>query len=227
MSDNSAFLVCSKCNTRLSMKPGLLKVLKTIRCSKCGHGINVAEAFAANLVEMPLAEKSSAPVESVASAKPPASPASPPTAVAAVPDAKAAEDVSSLREKLLTAERDIVQLQDKLSRAERETSELKSMLEAVNRETDELAAARREIDELNDRVTSLQQLWHSKELESRDIAKRAKDAEKLAEDALAIRNTFLESARRELAIYLVGERDAALSRFSALEKKLLEIKPEG
>lgn len=302
MPDDKGILICPKCRAKLSVKPGLLKVLKTIRCSKCGSGINVAEALAAAAEDpgdrtapaaaSPPAEKPAPAAQkpSIAAEKPkaepeavkplkaavavaqkeeptseppaepaptkPAPPPEPPPPAAPDPalleklknlekdlDSRQQEleesqkESGRLKEKLEASDRAAAEIRQKLEAAEKASSELRQQLDAAAREntayakqiekavwqSGELAAAKREATELNERVASLQKMWQEKELESRGVAERARQADKKAEEALAARKTFLETAKRELQAYLVSERDAALTRFSALEHKLMDL----
>jgi chromosome segregation ATPase len=89
-----------------------------------------------------------------------------------------------------------------------------------------LRAAEQEIAELDARVGDLQGLWHSKEVEARELLARATRAEQEAAEARAEREQFAARARAELTAYLVGERDAALTRFADLERRLLGPAPK-
>jgi len=186
MNDTLVSVACEKCQARFRIKPNVFKIMKTLRCSKCGYQIPLAKfevaaaavvaPAPAPVVEIPVPEATAIPID--------------------IP-VTTGDDVE--KEKLLS---ELANLRIKLK------------------------AADQEIGAMDARVASLQELWHSKELEVREMSARLAQAEKEARDALAIRDTFLAKAKSELAAYLVGERDAALTRFSDLEKRLLTIEPK-
>lgn len=187
MNDELATITCDRCQTRLRVKPGLLKVMKTIKCTKCGHHIPVVPTASPPPAEPPPVP-APAPTRET-SAAPESSPESiPPSAPAPAPLRNSEEELEALRLKLRAAEH--------------------------------------ELAESDARIASLQELWHGKEIELREMSARLHKAEAEAKTALSIRDEFLARAKNELAIYLVGERDASLSRFTELEKRLLALHPD-
>jgi hypothetical protein len=203
MNDTLVSVACEKCQSRFRIKPNVFKIMKTLRCSKCGSQILLAKFEAAAkaaiapvpppVIDTPVLATAPEKVLPPVAETPP--PEMPPTPVAVPVVIRNDEEIEKLNS-------EIEKLQIKLK------------------------AADQEVGEMDARVASLQELWHSKELEIREMSARLARAEKEAREALAIRDAFLAKAKSELAAYLVGERDAALTRFSDLEKKLLTIAPK-
>ncbi len=202
MSDELIPISCDKCQARFRIKPNVFKIMKTLRCTKCGHNIVLAKfaeaartttepqapaPVAASVTPAPApametpASATSEPAKPVAAPPPPA-----PVAIDPVPSLK--EEIESLRAKIRILETDLA--------------------------------------EADTRVADLQKLWQGKELEVREMADRMNKAEASAKQAIALRDAFLARVKHELAIHLVKERDASMSRFAEFEHKLLEIKPE-
>jgi len=193
MNENLVTITCDHCQSRLRVKPGLLKVMKTIKCSKCGRPVAVTNVTSPPAdeprVEIPGAPEVASPVTATPDVVTPRDAASSVNVeeAAAALDKRKDEEIASLRNKIRNAEQ--------------------------------------ELAESDARISDLQELWHSKEIEVREMAARLKQAEEESRRALALRDEFLARAKNELAIYLVGERDSALSRFSELEKRLTELQP--
>lgn len=194
MNESFATLTCDHCQTRLRVKPGLLKVMKTIKCSKCGRPVAVTNVI------LPPAEE---PRQET------------PTAPEAAPPAVAAPDVIPPNDAVPSTK---VEEPAAASPDQLKDEELASLRA-------KLRAAEQELAESDARISDLQEQWHSKEIEIREMAARLKHAEEESRRALALRDEFLAKAKNELAIYLVGERDSALSRFSELEKRLIQLQP--
>ena len=189
--NDTVSVACEKCGARFRVKPNAYKIMKALKCTKCGTMIPLAKP-----AEEPAPPPPAPPPPPVSEPETVVAPPAAEPVAEAVPAKPAEEDSSA---KLLL---EIEQLRAKLKAAERENAESDA------------------------RIASLQELWHSKELEVREMSARLAKAEAEAKQAREIRDAFLSKAKTELAHYLVGERDAALSRFADLEKKLLSIKPD-
>jgi len=201
MNSDLVMITCERCQTRLRVKPGLLKVMKTIKCSKCGHPIPVANVstiapIAASVIPDPASAVPETP-------KPEEQPVPVQIAPEAIPEKIAPPAVTI----------EYVTVPDRSKDAELESLRAK------------LRAAEQELAESDARISDLQERWHGKEIEVREMSARLRVAEEEANRALTIRDEFLAKARNELAVYLIGERDSALSRFSELEKRLTTLQP--
>jgi len=193
MNDTLITVACDKCQTRFRVKPNVFKIMKSLRCTKCGNQIPLVKPADPEPVapETPPVEAVQAPAPAPS---PSPAPVTPPAAAVEAPTPSADAEISSLKKEVET-------LKAKLKTAEQE------------------------IGESDARIASLQELWHGKELEIREMSARLAKAENDMKQAMRIRDEFLAKARSELASYLVGERDAALTRFAELEKKLLSMQP--
>lgn len=240
MTMNHVTIICANCSAKLKMKPGLLKVMKTIKCAKCGKGIILADAVQTDGEEQAIqpaaATAAAAPKPPPPAEKPktePAAPAKPLVKIqpdikpAAAPLPKAPEPTQNAEQidKLKAAHAE--QIAELKAAHARQTAELTANYEkTIESLKSELQNSRQEISELDDRVASLQELWHSKEVESRQIADRARKASEESEKVLKMRDDILGRIKRELAVFLVSEREASLARFSELETKLMSVEPE-
>ncbi|HMP90622.1 MAG TPA: hypothetical protein PJ991_10495 [Kiritimatiellia bacterium] len=191
--NDSVSVVCDQCGARFRVKPNAYKIMKTLKCTKCGHLVPLTK---------PIVE---------ASPPPPA-----PAPVPPAPEAEPKQDVAVVEK-----------VTEKADATPTDTEKIAALELEIDRLREKLKASELEIAESDARIASLQELWHSKELEAREMSARATKAETEARQARAIRDAFLARAKSELAHYLVGERDAALTRFAELEKKLQAINPEG
>lgn len=81
-------VVCEKCGARLKLKPIQLKILKEVKCGKCGNRIPTSNAVSADAVPPAADEAPPAPEElsdSVSADVPPSEPPPPSVAVAPTP----------------------------------------------------------------------------------------------------------------------------------------------
>ena len=192
-------ILCDSCDTKLKVKPGLLKVMKTIKCTKCKHPIKVSNIK----IEAPVRKKSH-PKEPV--------PQPQPKEAAITPQNFA----------LLNTNIHVVEADTSVAVTPEPQPEPKLDYELENQNLrEQLSAAQQEISEMNERVGSLQELWQSKEMEVRELAGRLKNAEEEARKALSVRDDILSEIKQELGLFLVEERDAALKRFADMENKLM------
>lgn len=197
MTTTHTTIICDNCEAKLKVKPGLLKVMKVIKCSKCKHSIKVADIIQVEVQPEPQLE--------------------PQPAIAAAPRPKA-ENAALLDQSVQVVESESAPVTPLPPvNYEEEMDDLKI----------QLAAAKQEVSELDERVASLQQLYQSKEVEVREMIARVHKAEAEAKQAIEVRDAFLARIKQELAVYLVNEREASLARFSELESKLMGLEPEG
>lgn len=206
MSDELIPITCEKCQARLRVKPGVFKIMKAVRCTKCGASITLA----------PFAPKPGAPAAAPAAPAPePApAPAPAPIPVAEPPAPTPAEPVAAAAPPPPPPPATPPPAPPSTPAPE---------LEALHRR---IAILERDLAEAEARVTDLQQLWQSKEIEVREMADRLRHAEKTADQAVALRDAFLGRIKDELSLHLLKERDASLTRFAELERKLLSLSPE-
>lgn len=246
MTENLVTITCSKCQARLKIKPNVFKIMKNLRCTKCGNGILLApfaeaarEAAAAPVAPpVPTPLPAPADVLSTSTATAPAPtpvpepaplPSSPAQAPAPAPvlvpqpSAESLAEIAALTSELAAVKSELAAIKAELTELLNDKSGLKAEIEALGKK---LKTTEFELGESDARVTSLQELWHSKELEAREMSARAQKAEQEAKSSTAQRDAFLARIKDELSMHLLKERDAALTRFAELEKKLLSLPPE-
>lgn len=210
MNETLIAISCDKCQSRFRVKPNIFKFMKTLRCSKCGNSIPLAR-FAAEA-----SARAPAPSAGTAEQPVPVAPAEEPAPVAPAPEpAPEAAVTQPVPEAAATPPAPAEQPPVAAPSLQKEFDTLQSRVRALEAELAESDA----------RVAELQILWQSKEIEVREMAERMHRAEKNAREALAARDAFLARIKDELALHLVRERDASLTRFAELERKLLSLAP--
>jgi len=232
MTENLVTITCNKCQARLKIKPNVFKIMKNLRCTKCGNGILLAP-FAEAAREAASAAAAPATAEAVT---PPPAPVEPPKSTPApTPEPASAPSAPSVPPPVTLAPpppppptprespSEIAALKTELTQLADENAGLKAEIETLSKK---LKKAEFELGESDARVASLQELWHSKEMETREMSARANKAEQEAKTATSQRDAFLARIKDELSMHLLKERDAALTRFAELEKKLLSLPPE-
>ncbi len=220
------------------MKAGVLKTRKQIKCVKCSTMIPTPGAEEAPGTDQPEPVKPET-TSAVDNAKIPEAGTTAPVAPAE-PETKAPETKTQApapeppappppppepeppranpeREKELT---------ERLSLANTRITSLLAEVENLKPLQQELEKARKEILELEDRVSELQKMWHGKEHEAREQIDRRIAAEKEAEKAIKLKNHVLARIKNELNEYLMAERDSAIERFRALETRLHKLDQE-
>jgi hypothetical protein len=222
MTDNLVTITCNKCQARLKIKPNVFKIMKNLRCTKCGNGILLAPfaeaakeaATAPTVATAPAITPPPVPLEA-----PVAPPEPAPEPIPAPIIAPPAVEASPPPPRPAPVPHESVQIIETLKA---EIESLKAEVAALRKK---LTATETELGEADARIASLQELWHSKEIEAREMSARTTKAEQIAQQATAQRDAFLARIKDELSMHLLKERDAALTRFAELEKKLLSLPP--
>lgn len=196
MNDELIPIVCDACQARLRVKSTVFSITKSVRCSKCGANIILAK-FKPGQPPAPApapAPVDPAPAPTIDVAPPPA-----PPAVSVAPPAIDDTEKDELRQELATLRAELTALQTRFK------------------------AVQQELFESDARIADLQQLWHGKEIEGRELAERAARAETAAKQAIAERDAFLARIKDELSMHLLKERDASLQRFAELEQRMRSL----
>ena len=222
MTDNLVTITCNKCQARLKIKPNVFKIMKNLRCTKCGNGIllapfaEAAKEAAAAPAAAPAPAITPPPVPLEAPVAPPEPTPEPITAPVIAPPAV---EASPPPPRPAPVPHESVQIIETL------TAEIDSLKAEVAALHQKLKTTETELGEADARIASLQELWHSKEIEAREMSARTAKAEQATQQATDQRDAFLARIKDELSMHLLKERDASLTRFAELEKKLLSLPP--
>lgn len=225
MADDMVVLQCESCGTRLKIRAVTVKIMKEIKCAKCGHKVSTrggAPAPAVAPASVPGADAPAAVLEPVAAPPPPA-PAALPVPAVAVDDTRLREVESQLaatRERVAELERQLAERASahaaELERAQQRVREIEAAHANAAGSGDELAQARKTIAEQEDRLGQLQELWYQKEKESRAAQAQATKARQESQQVLGQVHALLKS-------YHESEIQAATQRIADLEARLSDF----
>lgn len=215
MADDMVVLQCEKCGTRLKVRAVAIKVLKEVKCAKCGHKVPTKGAVPAP--EPASVQPAAPPPEPAAPESPvvPAVAAAPEPPRPAVPDL--APELAAARARAAELEQVVAARDAAIEELKRRVAELESRPAPVAPpqadSSAELAETRRTIAEQEARISELQTLWYEKERESRTALSSVSQARQE-------RDAVLGGIRSLLKSYHEAEIQAATDRINQLDERI-------
>jgi hypothetical protein len=222
MADDMVLLQCEACSTRLKVRAVTARIMKDVKCPKCGKKVSTKNVVAsgdtpaapvaaavpapaptpADLpVAAPIAEPTPAPAPVPVQAATPAPAPAPVVVVAPVDDTE-----------LRLARARVSELEQQVAGLTARVAELSVPPPTSAAET-ELAKARVIMAEQEERLSQLQQLWYEKERETRTAITTAQRAQQE-------RKAALDQIEALLKTYHEAEIEAATDRINNLNVRL-------
>ncbi len=213
MADDMVVLQCAACSTRLKVRAVTARIMKDVKCPKCGQKVSTQNVVA--------------PAESAPASTPPSAPVAAPVPAPAptpAPAPVAEKSVEPAPAPVVTPPPVVDDTELKLARArvnelEQQVAELTARVSApsvpppASPAEAELAQARVVIAEQEERLTQLQQLWYEKEKETRTAVTTAQRAQQE-------RKQSLDQIEALLKVYHEAEIEAATDRINNLNVRL-------
>ena len=207
MADDMVLLQCEACSTRLKVRAVTARIMKDVKCPKCGQKVPTKNVVA--------------PAESAPVAAPAPAPVPAPDPAATPPPAPVVEKSAEPAAPVVAAPPVVDDTELKLARArvtelEQQVADLNARVRALSVPPPaeaELAQARVIIAEQEERLTQLQQLWYEKEKETRTAVTTAQRAQQERKQALDQIEALLKS-------YHEAEIEAATDRINNLNVRL-------
>lgn len=209
MADDMVLLQCEACSTRLKVRAVTARIMKDVKCPKCGQKVPTKNVVAP-AESAPVAAPASAPVPAPAATPAPAPVLEKSVELAAAPVIAPPPVVDDTELKLARAR--VTELEQQVADLNARVSALSVPPPASPAEA-ELAQARVIIAEQEERLTQLQQLWYEKEKETRTAVTTAQRAQQERKQALDQIEALLKS-------YHEAEIEAATDRINNLNVRL-------
>lgn len=223
MADDLVVLQCEACGTRLKVRAVTARIMKDVKCPKCGRKVSTrslapaaAEPAASSSplepasvpapAPEPVAPLAAVPMPATVAATPAAvEPAPPPAGPPAAPEAEAPE--------LRAAQARIAELEQQVKDLTARAEALAAASSSASAAEGELGQLRKVVAEQEERLSQLQQLWYEKE-------KEARTAYASAQRAQQERKFTVEQLEAVLRSYHEAEIEAATERINNLNQRL-------
>jgi len=224
MADDLVVLQCEACSTRLKVRAVTARIMKDVKCPKCGRKVSTKspapstgdDAPALSPVERtpepPAATEPAAPVAPVSAVAAGAVIPTPATVVEAPPVVTPVAPVGVSPE-LQAAQSRIVELEQQVKDLTARVADLTAASSGASAAEGEAARLRGEMAQQEERLSQLQQLWYEKE-------KEARTAYASAQRAQQERKFTVEQLEAVLRSYHEAEIEAATDRINTLNQRL-------
>ena len=220
MADDMVVLQCEACSTRLKVRAVTARIMKDVKCPKCGKKVSTKSVAASAEAPAPPPAAAVAPTPAPAPTPEPAvekavEPAPAPVVAPAPVIAPLPVDDTELklaRFRVGELEKQVVEMTSQVAELTARVAAL-SVPPPASPAVAELAHARVIIAEQEERLTQLQQLWYEKE-------KEARTATTTAQRAQQERKQSLDQIEALLKAYHEAEIEAATDRINNLNVRL-------
>lgn len=222
MTDDLVVLQCEACSTRLKVRAVTARIMKDVKCPKCGRKVSTKSVAPAGPEPVPVVPPAPIPpAPAVPLAAPPAAPsvvvpvAAEPVAEPAVTNPAPPAEGPELK----AAQARIVDLEQQVQALTARVAELTQAAGGAATATAELERMRNVMTEQEERLSQLQQLWYEKE-------KEARTAYASAQRAQQERKFTVEQLEAVLRSYHEAEIEAATERINNLNTRLQKFLAE-